>query len=599
MSFRADALRLRIGVLSFALAALASTAAPSRSAAETFSATLLSANAGAKTDRRPVPVGFYSASANKTFVSWMGSGTTNTAKVKEYNHATGTWTADKVVGTSSTSDSHNYASMIQGGDNRLYVFHGCHNSPMKMAKSPNPLSIGGTWTDTTISTAAGASYPAPVVTSNGTIYVGYRWTRMNNGHSDDRPYAFIKSTNNGASWTRLVVIDPYPRSDNLTEIYNGKVSYEPAHGTQKAKIHVAWTIAGGGPGAHAHATFGRNVYYASLDPTNDHMFSAAGTDLGTTVSNSEAETHCKVLDTGCSSCGHQAALQVSAHYLDSGRPIVFYSHLGTGLSSSVWNGSEWVKRTITSQEGEPREVFKFGPRSFKAFRSEGNTCEYYRSTDGGMSWSAEGSVVAPHPVSRCYVIHNHHPDIKLFLEDKVAGADTSTARVTSGFEPWYEVGGGGTPTPTPVPTPPGGFSGYYKILARHSGKAVAVQDASTANGANVFQWTYGNAVPSDAWELRGLGDGYYRVINRHSGKDLNVSGASAANGANVDQWSWAHANQQMWQITDLGNGYHRIAARHSGKVLNVSGASTADGADVDQWGWANVNQQMFQLVRIP
>ena len=40
---------------------------------------------------------------------------------------------------------------------------------------------------------------------------------------------------------------------------------------------------------------------------------------------------------------------------------------------------------------------------------------------------------------------------------------------------------GPTRTPTPTPPPGGGFSGYYRILARHSGKAVVVAGASTAD----------------------------------------------------------------------------------------------------------------------
>jgi hypothetical protein len=419
-------------------------------AAETYSATILSAGAGAVTDRRPIPIGLYDASVNKTWVTWMGGGN-SIAIIKEYDHNTNTWGANKTVG-SSFSDKHNYPGLVKGADNRLYVFHGCHNSPLKMSKSPNPLSAAGTWTDRSISQAPKASYPAPVVTSNGTIYVGHRHTRQSNGHTDDRPYAFVKSTDNGATWTSQIVIDPYPRSDNLTEIYNGKVTYEPAHGGQKAKIHVAWTLAGGGPGSHAHATYGRSVYYAYLDPTNDRMYSAAGVDLGPTITNSEMEANCKVLETGCSNCGHQAALQVSAHYLDNGNPIIIYSHLNNGFSSSVWNGSAWVKRVITTAEGEPRDLFKFGPSQFKAFRGSGNTCQYYRTMDGGLSWSLEGSVTAPHSADRCNVIVNHHPDLKLFMEERAAGGDTSVARVTSGFEPWYEVGAGPVPTSTPTPT---------------------------------------------------------------------------------------------------------------------------------------------------
>ena len=155
-----------------------------------------------------------------------------------------------------------------------------------------------------------------------------------------------------------------------------------------------------------------------------------------------------------------------------------------------------------------------------------------------------------------------------------------------------------TATPTPTPTAPAG-SGYYRIVARHSSKVLAVAGASTANAGDVVQWTYGGATANDEWQIVDLGTGYSRIVNRHSGKVLNVAGASTVNGGNVDQWSWANVNQQQWQITDLGNGYHRFTARHSGKVLNVAGASTADGGNVDQWSWANVNQQMFQLVSVP
>jgi chondroitinase B-like protein/ricin-type beta-trefoil lectin protein len=143
------------------------------------------------------------------------------------------------------------------------------------------------------------------------------------------------------------------------------------------------------------------------------------------------------------------------------------------------------------------------------------------------------------------------------------------------------------------------LSGYYRIMARHSGKAVVVQGASTADGANVIQWTYGGTATNDEWELRAIDSGYYRIINRNSGKDLVVQSASTANGANVFQYTYGgSASNDEWQPVDLGNGYHRIVNRNSGKVLDVSAASTADGANVDQWSWVNVNQEMFQLVSL-
>ena len=178
----------------------------------------------------------------------------------------------------------------------------------------------------------------------------------------------------------------------------------------------------------------------------------------------------------------------------------------------------------------------------------------------------------------------------------------------------FGPGGGTAPTPTPTATPtppgatptptatatPGGFSGYYRLMARHSGKAVVVQGASTANSGNVVQWTYTSAAAAnDEWTLSDLGGGYYHIVNRHSGKAMNVVGASTANAGDVVQWSTTTATNDDWQMVDLGTGYYRIVNRNSGKVLNVSGASTADGANVDQWSWANVNQQQFELISVP
>ena len=160
-----------------------------------------------------------------------------------------------------------------------------------------------------------------------------------------------------------------------------------------------------------------------------------------------------------------------------------------------------------------------------------------------------------------------------------------------------------TPTPTPTPTPPPQIGGYYRIMARHSGKAVVVQNASTANNANVFQWTYGGTNTNDEWWIDYVypGLGAYRLTNRHSGKVMEVAGASTANGGDVRQNAWTGGSNahQYWQITSLGNGYYRMTAMHSGKVLNVSGGGTTNGTDVNQWSWTGVAYQQFQLISIP
>jgi BNR repeat-containing family member len=409
--------------------------------AETYTATALSPGTGQATDRRPISVGFHDARVNKTFVTWMGPG--GSALVKAFDHGTQTWSPDKVAGKGTFSDSHNYPAMIRGKDDRLFIFYGCHNSPMQLAVSQDPLSIEGTWKNGTVAAAPAASYPAPIATSDGTMYVFIRLTRQKNGATDDRPFALVKSTDSGATWTKQTVIDNYPRNDNLTEIYNGKISYQPAHGTQKAKIHLAWTLAGGGSaGHHEHDAFTRNIYYAYLDPSNDHLYSIKGDDLGTTIDDMESETRARVLDTGCSNCAHQTGYQISVNYLDDGTPLILFGHYQNGLTSVRWDGSAWVSKVVTPGLGEPREINKIGPRSFQAMRTTGNTCLVYRTVDGGATWAMEATITAPHPVGRCHVLTNAHPDVKLFMEqnpDSGTGG-TSTAKVTAGFVPTYVPG---------------------------------------------------------------------------------------------------------------------------------------------------------------
>ncbi len=243
------------------------------------------------------------------------------------------------------------------------------------------------------------------------------------------------------------MLDPYPRPDNLTEIYNGKISYQPAQGDRKARIHLAWTLAGGGPGSHEHDAYTRNIYYAYMDPATGTLFDITGRDLGPSIDNAEQEMYCKALDTGCSNCAHQTGYQISVSYNDDASPLILFGHFMNGLTAVRRVGTGWMAKVVTPQTGEPRDINRIGPTAFQAFRTSGNTCVVHRTTDGGDTWRLETTVTAPHAVGRCHVINNYHPDVKLFMEGNVAGGDTSTAKVTSGFAAPYPSSATGTGTP--------------------------------------------------------------------------------------------------------------------------------------------------------
>jgi hypothetical protein len=136
---------------------------------------------------------------------------------------------------------------------------------------------------------------------------------------------------------------------------------------------------------------------------------------------------------------------------------------------------------------------------------------------------------------------------------------------------------------------------FYRLIARHSGKAADVANCGTADGADVRQWTsLGNACQQ--WSFVATDSGFFRVVNRSSGKVLDVAGCGTADGVDVRQWTWLNNSCQQWNVNPLGNGFYRLINRNSGKVLDVSGVSTADGANIHQWTWLNGNNQHWQIV---
>ena len=70
---------------------------------------------------------------------------------------------------------------------------------------------------------------------------------------------------------------------------------------------------------------------------------------------------------------------------------------------------------------------------------------------------------------------------------------------------------------------------------------------------------------------------YYRIIAKHSGKALDVRGGvkSKANGIMVQQFDANGGDNQAFRFVDEGNAYYRIIAKHSGKALDVQGGEAA------------------------
>jgi len=142
------------------------------------------------------------------------------------------------------------------------------------------------------------------------------------------------------------------------------------------------------------------------------------------------------------------------------------------------------------------------------------------------------------------------------------------------------------------------LSGTYRIIATHSNKAIEVPGNSTADGAQIKQYTY-NGGANQLWIITQISGNDYKVINVNSGKAMDVVSNSTTNGALIEQQPYSSTdNSQIWTIKDIGNGTYTFIGKQSQKSLDVAGAGTADGVAVDIWQYLAVTNQTYRVERV-
>lgn len=147
-----------------------------------------------------------------------------------------------------------------------------------------------------------------------------------------------------------------------------------------------------------------------------------------------------------------------------------------------------------------------------------------------------------------------------------------------------------TPITGPVP------NGTYRIVARHSGKALAASGAQTGNGTTIVQSTSTGA-NNQLWTVTALGGGKYSIVGVQSGRSIDVKNWGTANGTEMLLWDYAGGTNQKFEFTLTSNGFYRITpACAPNSCLDVYGLSTADNAVVLLWQWNGGSNQQWSFV---
>ncbi|UYZ64491.1 RICIN domain-containing protein [Hymenobacter weizhouensis] len=149
-----------------------------------------------------------------------------------------------------------------------------------------------------------------------------------------------------------------------------------------------------------------------------------------------------------------------------------------------------------------------------------------------------------------------------------------------------------------APVSAGGIvsGGVYRLLARHSNKALDVAYNSAESQATVWQHTV-NGDGAQRWVLQLQSDGAYTLTHEGTSMCLDVQGNSADNGALVWQYTANGGDAQRWFIEPTTDGYVKLRHKGTDKVLDVLGGEDrlADGDRVGQWEYKGSRNQQWKL----
>jgi Glycosyl hydrolases family 43/Ricin-type beta-trefoil lectin domain-like len=139
-----------------------------------------------------------------------------------------------------------------------------------------------------------------------------------------------------------------------------------------------------------------------------------------------------------------------------------------------------------------------------------------------------------------------------------------------------------------------GATNRFKYVNQASGKAMAIQNASTADSAPAVQaaTSGGN---EQRWILNYDAAGFFNLTNLNSSRVLDVLSGATTDGASIVQFASNGGDNQKWRVVDKGGGTYQLLNKKSSKLAEVPTGATADGVALDQRTASGGSNQLWQM----
>ncbi len=342
-------------------------------------------NDGHNDDVRPMGVGVYDRESNKTYMVYMNTTGKGNAYVVTCDHNNNnTWDNGNTVGIADQDDNHNYPQIVLPDDGRPIVVYGAHNIPLKIAK----MDVAGdptSWTSKELTQADDGSYPMPIKTRNGDIYIFYRVTVAN----VIRPMYYVKSVDNGVTWSQPVMaIQRAVDAEGFREIYVGMISEEPYREGVPQRFHFSWTLAGASIPANNHDWAREGLYHAYFEPENEQFYSADGTSLGSSINETDMDNYCEIVPPQRDPLrqGYMGYAPMNA-VSGTGEILIWEFHDDGDWEDVVhyFNGSSWQVQAGSGLSVYPKGIDYFNGKHYFIGNSRNNI--FQGTSNNGVSFS--------------------------------------------------------------------------------------------------------------------------------------------------------------------------------------------------------------------
>ncbi len=144
-------------------------------------------------------------------------------KFKSFNEKTGQFSDEITLKDFGVPDDHSSPGMVLLQNNELLIFYSLHSSPLFVRNAS--VADLTSWGSEVVVESGNASYPQPLQTSNGQVWVFYRLSST----SFNQPFVYRTSTDNGASWSNYTEVGRSPTNDEWFYGWVSKGSDDSIH----------------------------------------------------------------------------------------------------------------------------------------------------------------------------------------------------------------------------------------------------------------------------------------------------------------------------------------------------------------------------------